>query len=411
VEFVVGSDQSFYFLEMNTRLQVEHPVTECITGVDLVELMIRVAAGEPLPITQEQVQRNGWAIECRINAEDPFRNFLPSTGRLVRFQPPTETMFQANTTDLFGVRVDTGVQDGGEIPMFYDSMIAKLIVHGTDRHDAIAKMREALNGFVIRGISSNIPFQAALLAHPKFVTGDFNTGFIAEHYAKGFRAEDVPHDDINFLVAMAAFVRRKSRERAAGLTGQLPGYGVKVGMDYTVVVLSENGHADYRYLPVHVDEFTGKTGIAAIHVGGKSYEISSPSRLNDVCIVGTVNGQPFTTQMERGTLKNPLALRVQHNGTKIEALVMSPRMAELHRLMPFKAPPDMSRFVLSPMPGLLVDVAVEPGQKVQAGERVAVIEAMKMENVLFATADGVVGKVLAAKGESLMVDQPIIEFV
>ena len=411
VEFVVGSDQSFYFLEMNTRLQVEHPVTECITGVDLVELMIRVAAGEPLPITQEQVQRNGWAIECRINAEDPFRNFLPSTGRLVRFQPPTETMFQANTTDLFGVRVDTGVQDGGEIPMYYDSMIAKLIVHGKDRNDAIAKMREALNGFVIRGISSNIPFQAALLAHPKFVTGDFNTGFIAEHYAKGFRAEDVPHDDINFLVAMAAFVRRKSRERAAGLTGQLPGYGVKVGMDYTVVVLSENGHADYRYLPVHVDEFTGKTGIAAIHVGGKSYEISSPSRLNDVCIVGTVNGQPFTAQMERGTLKNPLALRVQHNGTKIEALVMSPRMAELHRLMPFKAPPDMSRFVLSPMPGLLVDVAVEPGQKVQAGERVAVIEAMKMENVLFATADGVVGKVLAAKGESLMVDQPIIEFV
>jgi propionyl-CoA carboxylase alpha chain len=320
-------------------------------------------------------------------------------------------MFQANTTDLFGVRVDTGVQDGGEIPMFYDSMIAKLIVHGTDRNDAIAKMREALNGFVIRGISSNIPFQAALLAHPKFVSGEFNTGFIAEQYAKGFRAEDVPHDDINFLVAMAAFVRRKSRERAAGLTGQLPGYGVKLGMDYTVVVLSENGHAEYRYLPVHVDEFTGKTGIAAIHVDGKSYEISSPSRLNDVCIVGTVNGQPFTAQMERGTLKNPLALRVQHNGTKIEALVMSPRMAELHRLMPFKAPPDMSRFVLSPMPGLLVDVAVSPGQKVQAGERVAVIEAMKMENVLFATADGVVGKVLAVKGESLMVDQPIVEFI
>ena len=411
VEFVVGSDQSFYFLEMNTRLQVEHPVTECITGLDLVELMIRVAAGEPLPITQEQVQRNGWAIECRINAEDPFRNFLPSTGRLVRFQPPAETMFQANTTDLFGVRVDTGVQDGGEIPMFYDSMIAKLIVHGTDRNDAIAKMREALNGFVIRGISSNIPFQAALLAHPRFVAGDFNTGFIAEQYATGFRAEDVPHDDTNFLVALAAFVRRKSRERAAGITGQLPGYGVKAGTDFTVVVLSENGQRAYQYLPVHVDEFPGKTGVAAIHVGGKSYEISSASRLNDVRIEGTVNGLPFTAQMERGTQKNPLALRVQHNGTKIEALVMSPRMAELHRLMPFKAPPDMSRFVLSPMPGLLVDVAVQPGQKVQAGERVAVIEAMKMENVLFAAADGVVGKVLATKGESLTVDQPIIEFV
>ncbi len=411
VEFVVGSDQSFYFLEMNTRLQVEHPVTECITGLDLVELMIRVAAGEPLPITQADVKRDGWAIECRINAEDPFRNFLPSTGRLVRFQPPHETMFQANTTDLFGVRVDTGVQDGGEIPMYYDSMIAKLIVHGTDRNDAIAKMREALNGFVIRGISSNIPFQAALLAHPKFVTGEFNTGFIAEHYGAGFRAEDVPHDDTNFLVALAAFVRCKSRERAAGITGQLPGYGVKATQDFTVVVLSENGKAQYQYLPVHVEEFAGKTGLAAIHVGGKSYEIHSDSRLNDVRIEGVVNGQPFTAQMERGTVKNPLALRVQHNGTKMEVLVMTPRAAELHRLMPFKAPPDMSRFVLSPMPGLLVDVAVQPGQKVQAGERVAVIEAMKMENVLFAAADGVVGKVLATKGESLTVDQPIIEFV
>ena len=410
VEFVVGNDQSFYFLEMNTRLQVEHPVTECITGVDLVELMIRVAAGEPLPITQAQVQRNGWAIECRINAEDPFRNFLPSTGRLVRFQPPRETMFQANTQDLFGVRVDTGVQDGGEIPMYYDSMIAKLIVHGTDRNDAIAKMREALNGFVIRGISSNIPFQAALLAHPRFVAGDFNTGFIAEQYANGFRAEDVPHDDLNFLVALAAFVRRKSRERAASLSGQLPGYGVQVGRDYTVVVLSAEDHSRYQYLPVHVEEFIGKPGTAVIRIGSSQYELSSGSRLNDVRIEGMVNGQPFTAQMERGTQKNPLALRVQHNGTKIEVLVMSPRMAELHRLMPFKAPPDMSRFVLSPMPGLLVDVAVVPGQKVQAGERVAVIEAMKMENVLFATADGVVGKVLAAKGDSLTVDQPIVEF-
>jgi propionyl-CoA carboxylase alpha chain len=251
VEFVVGKDQDFYFLEMNTRLQVEHPVTECITGLDLVELMIRVAAGEKLPLTQADVKREGWAIECRINAEDPFRNFLPSTGRLVRFAPPAQSMWQGNTAELLGVRVDTGVQDGGEIPMFYDSMIAKLIVHGTDRLDAIAKMREALNGFVIRGISSNIPFQAALLAHPKFVAGDFNTGFIAEHYAHGFRAEDVPHGDPDFLVALAAFVRRKSRERAAGLSGQLPGYGVKVGHDFCVVVLSATGQ--HLYKPVHVD--------------------------------------------------------------------------------------------------------------------------------------------------------------
>jgi propionyl-CoA carboxylase alpha chain len=408
VEFVVGKDQSFYFLEMNTRLQVEHPVTEAITGLDLVEMMIRVAAGEKLPIEQKDVQRNGWSIECRINAEDPFRNFLPSTGRLVRFQTPKQSMFQGNTTDLYGVRVDTGVQDGGEIPMFYDSMIAKLIVHGKDRNDAIAKMREALNGFVIRGISSNIPFQAALLAHPRFVSGDFNTGFIAEQYSQGFRAEDVPHDDHDFLAALAAFVRRKSRQRAANLSGQLPGYDVKVGQDYAVVELGQGGNN--RYVQVHVDEFVGKPGVAQITVDGKTYAIESNSRLNDIRIEGTCNGKPFTAQVERGTLKNPLALQVQHNGTRIEALVMSPRMAELHKLMPYKAPPDLSRFVLSPMPGLLVDVSVQPGQKVQAGERVAVIEAMKMENVLFAAQDGVVKKVVAAKGESLTVDQMIVEF-
>ena len=408
VEFVVGKDQSFYFLEMNTRLQVEHPVTEAITGIDLVEMMIRVANGEKLPITQADVKRNGWAIECRINAEDPFRNFLPSTGRLVRFQTPVQTMFQSNTQDLLGVRVDTGVQDGGEIPMFYDSMIAKLIVHGTDRNDAIAKMREALNGFVIRGISSNIPFQAALLAHPKFVSGDFNTGFIAENYAHGFRAEDVPHNDPDFLVALAAFVRRKSRERAANLSGQLPGYDVQIGHDYSVVVLGAKG--DNRYIPVHVDEFRGQSGKAIIKVGENHYIIESHSRLNDIRINGTVNGKPFTAQVERGTPKNPLALQIQHNGTRIEALVVSPRMAELHQMMPFKTPPDMSRFVLSPMPGLLVNVAVTQGQKVQAGERVAVIEAMKMENILFAAHDGVVKKIMASQGESLTVDQVIVEF-
>jgi propionyl-CoA carboxylase alpha chain len=408
VEFVVGKDQSFYFLEMNTRLQVEHPVTECITGLDLVEMMIRVAAGEKLPLTQADVKREGWAIECRINAEDPFRNFLPSTGRLVRFQTPEQTMFQSDTTQLQGVRVDTGVTEGGEIPMFYDSMIAKLIVHGRDRNEAIAKMRDALNGFVIRGISSNIPFQAALLAHPKFVTGDFNTGFIAEHYGKGFRAEDVPHSDPNFLVALAAFVRRKSRERAATMSGQLPGYDVKVGEEYTVIELGQEGQ--HRYIDVHVDDYPSKHGVAVIQVEGKRYAIESHSRLNDIRITGNVNGQPFTAQIERGTLKNPLALQVQHNGTRIETLVVSRRMADLHKLMPYKAPPDLSRFVLSPMPGLLVDVAVQPGQKVQAGERVAVIEAMKMENVLFAAQDGVVKKVVAGKGESLTVDQVIVEF-
>jgi propionyl-CoA carboxylase alpha chain len=408
VEFVVGKDQSFYFLEMNTRLQVEHPVTECITGLDLVEWMIRIAAGEPLTLKQEDVQRNGWAIECRINAEDPFRNFLPSTGRLVRFHPPEPTMFQANTEQLLGVRVDTGVQEGGEIPMFYDSMIAKLIVHGRDRNDAIAKMREALNAFVIRGISSNIPFQSALLAHPRFVSGDFNTGFIAEQYAHGFRAQDVIHQDPDFLIALAVFVRRRSRERAASLSGQLPGYDVKVGQAYTIITLDAKG--DHHHTQVEVDDSMGRHGTAIIKVNGKNYAIASESRIKDVAIQGTVNGQPFVAQVERGSSKNPLGLQIQHNGTRIDAMVVSPRMAELYKLMPFKAPPDLSRFVLSPMPGLLVDVAVKPGQKVLAGERVAVIEAMKMENVLFALQDGVVKSVVAAQGESLTVDQVIVEF-
>ena len=409
VEFVVGRDQSFYFLEMNTRLQVEHPVTECITGLDLVELMIRVAAGEPLPLTQDQVQRNGWAIECRINAEDPFRNFLPSTGRLVRFSPPQESMFAADTTRLDGVRVDTGVQEGGEIPMFYDSMIAKLIVHGKDRAQAIGRMREALNGFVIRGVSSNIPFQSALLAHPRFVAGDFNTGFIAQNYSAGFRAEDVPHPDPEFLIALAAFLRGKSRDRATALSGQRHGYQLQAGKDLTVITLGQAG--DNTYTPVHVEAFEGPTGSAMIRVGSRSFAISSHSRLNDIRIQGTVNGAAFTAQVERGSQRNPLAYCVQHNGCRMDMLVGTPRMAELYRLMPYKAPPDMSRYVLSPMPGLLVDIAVQPGQKVQAGERVAVIEAMKMENVLFAAADGVVAKVLAARGESLAVDQPIVEFV
>ena len=284
-------------------------------------------------------------------------------------------------------------------------------MHGKDRNDAIAKMRQALNGFVIRGISSNIPFQAALLAHPKFVSGDFNTGFIAENYAHGFRAEDVNHDDPNMLAAIAAFVRRKSRERAAGISGQLPGYGVLVGKEYAVIEL-DNSEGKHRYLSAEIEELKGREGLnkAVIRIEGKTYDIESASRLNDIAISGTINGLPFVAQVERGKGKNPLALRVQHNGRAVDVLVVSPRMAELHKLMPHKAPPDMSKFVLSPMPGLLVQISVEPGQKVQAGERVATIEAMKMENALFAAADGVVKSVSAKKGDSLVVDQPIVEF-
>jgi propionyl-CoA carboxylase alpha chain len=399
VEFVVGGDQSFYFLEMNTRLQVEHPVTEFITGLDLVELMIRVAAGEALPIKQADVQREGWAIECRINAEDPFRNFLPSTGRLVTFRPPP-------VGD--GVRVDTGVYEGGEIPMYYDSMIAKLIVHGRDRGEAIAKMRAALNAFVIRGIASNVAFQSALLSHPKFVAGDFDTGFIAQHYGKGFTAADAAHDDPLFLVALAAFVRRKARERALGISGQMAAYGAKTTPHLVVVVLSPDGA--HQHHPVQIGEFDAADGKAQIAVGERQFAIVSRTKLGEVLMTGSVNGRPFTAQVERGGMKNPLAMRIAHNGAAIETLVMLPRAAELLKLMPHKPPPDLSKFLLSPMPGLLADLFVQPGQKVSAGERLAVIEAMKMENILTATQDGTVKEVMAKKGESLAVDQPIVSF-
>ncbi|CAM5790119.1 acetyl-CoA carboxylase biotin carboxylase subunit [Ottowia pentelensis] len=412
VEFVVGKDQDFYFLEMNTRLQVEHPVTELITGLDLVEQMIRVAAGEKLAFTQADVKREGWAIECRINAEDPFRNFLPSTGRLVRFVPPAQDLQQGQATTALGVRVDTGVVDGGEIPMYYDSMIAKLIVHGRDRADAIARMREALNGFVIRGVQSNIPFQAALLAHPKFQAGDFNTGFIAEQYAHGFSAADVPHADPSFLVALAACLHKFYRNRARSLQGQFwEGKQRPPRRDFVVCTL---GHAgDNHYANVTLEEgAVGPGARVTVHApgGDRAYDLQIKHHLGDARVEGLCNGHAFTAQLERGRARNPLVIRVIHNGTQLDALVMQPRTAELHRLMPYKAPPDMSKFVLSPMPGLLVQVAVQPGQEVKAGERVAVIEAMKMENVLFASADGVVKEVKARQGDSLAVDQAIVEF-
>ncbi|MCA3251850.1 MAG: acetyl-CoA carboxylase biotin carboxylase subunit [Rubrivivax sp.] len=401
VEFVVGKDQSFYFLEMNTRLQVEHPVTECITGIDLVEQMIRVAAGEKLPFTQEQIPRRGWAMECRINAEDPFRGFLPSTGRLVRYLPPPTSMEAAQPVpEGVGVRVDTGVYEGGEIPMYYDSMIAKLIVHGFDRADAIRRMREALNGFVIRGVTSNIPFQAALLAHPRFASGDFNTGFIAEHYGKGFRAEDVPHDDPEFLVALAAAAYRRYRERASRISGQLPGHELRIGEDFVAVVKGEAGQ--HRHVPVRIRP--GSTLV--IELEGKSYEIAKDWSFGGIRASGSCNGRPFTAQIER----EGLWTRVAHNGRRIDAMLLSARASELLRVMPYKAPADMSKFLLSPMPGLLVQVAVKPGQAVQAGERLAVIEAMKMENVLVAQQDGTVKELLAGQGESLAVDQPILSF-
>jgi propionyl-CoA carboxylase alpha chain len=388
VEFVVGADHAFYFLEMNTRLQVEHPVTEMITGLDLVEQMLRVAAGERLRFAQDDLKLNGWAMECRINAEDPFRGFLPSIGRLVKYMPPAELPGMA--------RVDTGVYEGGEISMYYDSMIAKLVTHGASRDQAIARMRDALNGFVIRGVSTNIPFQAALMQHPRFVSGRFHTGFIAEEYPHGFRSEDVPHDDPALLVCIAAVIHRRYMDRAAGISGQLRGHERRVGADWVVILRGEQHQVTVSNIP----------GGQYVAYKGEAFTVLSDWAFGHPIFRGTINGREVCVQVER----RHLHYRLFHWGTQVDVMVMTARAAELYALMPQKPPPDLSKFLISPMPGLLTEVAVAKGQEVKAGEKLAVIEAMKMENVLRADDDAKVKALLARPGDSLAVDQPIIEF-
>ena len=388
VEFIVDTKRNFYFLEMNTRLQVEHPVTELVTGLDLVELMIHVAAGERLAFTQADVKLNGWAIEARVYAEDPFRNFLPSIGRLVKYLPPTE--------ERGAVRVDTGVAEGGEISMYYDSMIAKLITHGVDREQAIARMRDALNAFVIRGVSTNIPFQAALMQHPRFVSGNFNTGLIADEYPEGFSPRDVPHDDPALLICVAAAIHRRYMERAAGISGQMPGQGYVVGNDWNVVMKGE----------LHSVQVTSIPGGQCVIYAGSEYVIRSDWAFGHPIFRGTINGRDLCMQVER----RQLHYRLFHWGSQVDVMVLTARAAELYALMPQKPPPDLSKFLLSPMPGLLSELAVAVGQEVKAGEKLAVIEAMKMENILRADCDVRVKAVLAKPGDSLAVDQPIIEF-
>ena len=400
VEFVVGKDKSFYFLEMNTRLQVEHPVTEGITGLDLVEQMIRVAAGEKLAFKQEDVKLDGWSMECRINADDPFRNFLPSTGRLVKYRPPAEQD---------GVRVDTGVYEGGEIPMFYDSMIAKLIVHGKDRSEAIEKMRAALNNFVIRGIHSNIPFQAALLQHPRFVSGDFTTGFIAEEYPEGFKKDSVQPADPKRLAALAAFMRYRYLEHIKMIDGQLVGHEMVIAKKFVVVTGAQSGSMhDPREEPVRIEL---KDGIYSVYIddvdGVSRYDIESNWRPGQICLHATINrASKITAQVERRGVKFILVL----DGAHYECMVLSPLGAELQRRMPVKLPPDTSKLVMSPMPGLLTKIAVKVGEAVTAGQKLASIEAMKMENTLSAMQDGVVAEICAKEGDSLAVDQLIIRF-
>ena len=400
VEFVVGKDKSFYFLEMNTRLQVEHPVTEGITGLDLVEQMIRIAAGEKLSFKQEDIKLDGWAMECRINADDPFRNFLPSTGRLVKYRPPAE---------LDGVRVDTGVYEGGEIPMYYDSMIAKLIVHGKDRSEAIDKMRAALNDFVIRGIHSNIPFQAALLQHPRFVSGDFTTGFIAEEYPDGFKKDSVQPADPKRLAALAAFMRYRYLEHIKMIDGQLAGHEMTIAKKFVVVTGARVGsNEDIKEIPIRVEL---KDGVYSVYIEEEDdvsrYNIVSNWRPGELCLRATINGtHKITAQVERKNVKYVLVL----DGAHFECMVLSPLGAELQRRMLVKIPPDTSKLIMSPMPGLLTNISVKVGETVTGGQKLAAIEAMKMENTLVAAQDGVVAEICAMVGESLAVDQLIIRF-
>ncbi|HLS98223.1 MAG TPA: acetyl-CoA carboxylase biotin carboxylase subunit [Porticoccaceae bacterium] len=388
VEFIVGgATGEFYFLEMNTRLQVEHPVTEMVTGLDLVELMIRVAAGEALPLTQEDVKLTGWAIESRVYAEDPFRNFMPSTGRLTRYLPPKESK---------NVRVDAGVYEGGEVSMFYDPMIAKLITYGKTREEATDFMVEALDAYYIRGVNHNISFLNALMIHPRFRAGELTTNFIAEEFPDGFHAENIVHNDPDLPVVVAAAVNQNYRDRSAALSGQARGLGYAAPTTWKVIIGERE--AD-------VSVVTHPKGYSLV-VDGKPYEVVTRWKRTQPLFTATINDKPVSIQVDR----EGIHFRLFHRGASFKALVVPPETAALSRHMIEKTPPDLSKFLLSPMPGLLTSVAVKAGDTVKAGEELAVVEAMKMENSLRATQDGVVAAVLAEAGASLTVDQPIIEF-
>ena len=393
VEFVAGQDKSFYFLEMNTRLQVEHPVTELITGIDLVEQMIRVAAGETLALRQSDVKLNGWAVESRVYAEDPYRKFLPSTGRLTRYRPPEERSAGGIT-----VRNDTGVYEGGEISIYYDPMIAKLVTHAPTRAEAIGAQAEALDAFVIDGIRHNIPFLSALMAHPRWCAGKLSTGFIAEEFPQGFHPHPPEGERANVIAAVAAAIDLVLGERKRRISGQMNGRtvvrdsarAVWLGQDEHRLVVRREGEA------------------IAVHLAGEkgARHLASDWKPGDPLWTGSIDGRDVAVQVR--PIANGFALN--YAGIETKAYVYTEREAAYARLMPVKQAADTGKQVLCPMPGLVVSIAVGEGQEVKAGETVAVVEAMKMENVLRAEIDGTVKKIHAKPGDSLAVDAVILEF-
>ena len=407
VEFIVDGDKNFYFLEMNTRLQVEHPVTELITGVDLVEQMIRVAGGEKLSIKQSDLKMEGWAIENRLYAEDPYRNFLPSIGRLTKYRPPAEVaagpMAEAGTwhedapVAETGVRNDTGVFEGGEISMYYDPMIAKLCTWGPDRASAVEAMRNALDAFEVEGIGHNLPFVAAVMDHPKFISGDMTTAFIAEEYPDGFEGVELPEATLRKVAAACAAMNRVAEIRRTRISGRMDNHTRVIGDDCVVTLQGQT-------LPVQIS--ADRDGSDVTFDDGAVLRVESDWTPGQSLARLSVGGEQIALKVDKATH----GFRVRFRGADMKVKVRSPRQAELAALMPEKLPPDTSKMLLCPMPGLIVKVDVEVGDVVQEGQALCTVEAMKMENILRAEKKAKVTKINAGAGDSLAVDDVIMEF-
>jgi propionyl-CoA carboxylase alpha chain len=392
VEFIVDGDRNFYFLEMNTRLQVEHPITELITGVDLVEQMIRVANGEPLQMTQKDVKLNGWAIENRLYAEDPYRGFLPSIGRLTRYRPPAEVAEASHV-----VRNDTGVYEGGEISMYYDPMIAKLCTWAPTRSEAIERMRVALDSFEVEGIGHNLPFLSAVMDHPKFVSGDMTTAFIAEEYPDGFEGVTLAEVDLHRIAAACAAMHRVAEIRRTRVSGRMDNHERRIGSNWNVTLQGQS---------YDVTTDADHDGSTVTFDGGQSLRVSGDWTPGDQLAVMNVDNKPLILKV--GKISG--GFRIRTRGADIKVRVRTPLQATHARKMPEKLPPDTSKLLLCPMPGLVVKVDVAVGDEVQDGQALCTIEAMKMENILRAERKGVVSKINATAGDSLAVDDVIMEF-